>query len=126
MYSADMTIAEEEGTSLPTGECITQNQIIEEEINHVCCITEPIMKLEDYSSLNKLLRVTAWVKRFVRNFHSAEKQQGELCEHEIENAEKYWIRLTQLKSFPNEMKHLETKRGIGQNIKSSHFEALFG
>ena len=102
LHSADLTSAEEINTPLPTGECIAQNQVLEDS-EDVCSVTEPILKLKNYSSLNKLLRVTAWVMRFVHNLRNTEKQRGELCAQEIEAAEKYWIRLTQVKSFSKEM-----------------------
>lgn len=85
LRTADMTSAEETNTPLLTGECIAQNQIIEDG-EDVCSVTEPILKLENYSSLNKLLRVTAWARRFVHNLRNIEKQRGELCAQEIEAA----------------------------------------
>lgn len=60
----NVTSAEEMNTPLPTGECITQNQVTEDG-EDVHSVNEPILNLKNYSSLNKVLTVTAWAKRFV-------------------------------------------------------------
>ena len=47
--------------------------------------------LHKYSSYWKLLRVTAYVKRFVDNFKKTEKQNGLLKTEELQVAERFWI-----------------------------------
>ncbi len=116
LNSADITIAEEVNIRLPIGQYITQNQITEDG-EDVHSVIELILILENYSSLNKLLRITAWKKRFVHSLRNTEKSLGELCAQEIEAAEKYWIRLTQIKCFSKEMKQLETKKGLDRISK---------
>ena len=54
-----------------------------------------VMDVERFNSLNKLLRVTAWVRRFVNNLklkkEKRELKKGSLEVEEIKEAEKMWI-----------------------------------
>lgn len=56
---------------------------------------EPILEIERYSSYGRLVRVTAWVFRFIDNTRR-ENHKGPLTGKEVTNAEKYWIRQTQV------------------------------
>ncbi|XP_022809717.1 uncharacterized protein LOC111346708 [Stylophora pistillata] len=47
--------------------------------------------LHKYASYWKLLRVTAFVKRFIDNCRKCEKERGPLTTKEFEAAEKFWI-----------------------------------
>ena len=58
----------------------------EEEQNET---TDPL--LLKYASYWKLLRVTAFMKRFIDNCRKSEKQKGPLTTKEFEAAEKFWI-----------------------------------
>ena len=58
----------------------------EEEQNET---TDPL--LLKYASYWKLLRVTAYMKRFIDNCRKSEKQKGPLTTKEFEAAEKFWI-----------------------------------
>ncbi|XP_044027454.1 uncharacterized protein LOC122864200 isoform X2 [Siniperca chuatsi] len=49
--------------------------------------TEPLLNLEKDSRLKTVLRITAWVKRFVLNTRSKQKVQGVLTAEEINAAE---------------------------------------
>ena len=51
--------------------------------------TDPL--LVEYASYWKLLRVTAFLKRFIDNCRKSEKQKGPLTTKEFEAAEKFWI-----------------------------------
>ncbi len=44
---------------------------------------QPLFDLSQYSGLNKPLRITAWIKRFIHNTQSKERHSGELCIEEI-------------------------------------------
>ena len=44
-----------------------------------------------YASYQKLLRITAIVRRFIGNCKKEEKQKGPLTTEERQAAEKYWI-----------------------------------
>ena len=61
---------------------------------------------EKFSSLSKLLRVTAYVRRFVDRCKKKEIRTGEVTVEEIENAMKLWIKdeqgvIVKDKKFPN-------------------------
>ena len=43
----------------------------------------PVLCLEKYSKLNTVLRVTAWMKRFITNTRSSAKMSGELTAEEL-------------------------------------------
>ena len=60
---------------------------------------EHILRCEDFSTWKKLLRVTAYVKRFIKNCakrNSSERQFGPLEPQECKDAEDYWVRRAQL------------------------------
>lgn len=61
-----------------------------------------------YSSLKKLLRITAYVLQFARR--SKEKRSLELNAEEIRSAEELWIKSIQNESFPEEVCHLILNR----------------
>ena len=67
-----------------------------------------IIDANRYSSLTKLLHVTAYVLRFTRT--SKEKRGPELNAEEIRAAEELWIKSIQNQSFPEEVCHLMSKR----------------
>ena len=50
-----------------------------------------------FSSLKRLLRITAWVTRFTRNCRLAcqERKSGPLTAEELQETERYWVRVTQ-------------------------------
>ena len=49
------------------------------------------IKATDYSSMSRLLRVTAWANRFVHNTRTKEKQKVWLDNKELKKARKQWI-----------------------------------
>ena len=59
---------------------------------------------EKFSSLSRLLRITAWVRRFLTNCKLSKERQKKcnvLGKNEISDAEIYWIRRAQSEAFPN-------------------------
>ncbi|XP_078363900.1 uncharacterized protein LOC144648138 [Oculina patagonica] len=62
-------------------------------------IISTVVEIGKFSKLGKLLRVTAWVKRFLVNLRSTargtERGKGMLCRREILEAERMWIRSSQ-------------------------------
>ncbi|XP_064475627.1 uncharacterized protein LOC135389519 [Ornithodoros turicata] len=79
----------------------------------------PIMNADRYSSLHKLLLVTAWVLRFLHNStHTSQKKTGVLTAEEISAAEQYWILTAQLESFGP---HPTTHKSL-QNVSLFHDE----
>ena len=63
--------------------------------------------LHRYSSYWKLLRVTAYVKRFVNNCKETEKQKGPLKTEELQAAERFWITQAQAVRAPKSGVNLE-------------------
>ena len=59
---------------------------------------------EKFSSLTRLLRVTAWIKRFRTNCKLEKEQRTKsdiLGQNEISDAEIYWLQRTQTEAFPS-------------------------
>lgn len=57
------------------------------------------IKSENYSSISKLLRVTALVIRFINNLKRSSCNKGPLTSSELNEAEKMWIVYSQRKNF---------------------------
>lgn len=82
-------------------------------------ICEPILKLERYSKLKRVLRVTAWIRRFIANAKTTmqPKMQGELTANELLDAEKYWIKVAQHHSFHQEVQRLKVGKPMMNDSK---------
>ncbi|GFQ75841.1 integrase catalytic domain-containing protein [Trichonephila clavata] len=66
--------------------------------------TTSVINLTKYSSVQKLLRCTGWVLRFVHNIRNRlNKRCNELTAEEIDGAENFWIRLVQKDDFAEEV-----------------------
>ena len=65
-----------------------ERQLLAKEEEKNCIVGQLLHK---YSSFWKLLRVTAYVKRFINNCAKTEKQKGPLKIEEFQAAEKFWI-----------------------------------
>ncbi|XP_011861147.1 PREDICTED: uncharacterized protein LOC105558193 [Vollenhovia emeryi] len=87
----------------------SQGDILEERSTHVSVITpgkstEPWDLLRRYSSLTRLLRITAWCRRSVTRFRRAlNVSSGPLTTHELEAAMNFWIRAIQQSHFYHEL-----------------------
>lgn len=68
---------------------------------------DPLLKLENYSKLRTVLRVTAWIKRFIHNSQSKEKRQGELTAEELSEAERHCILEAQNQHFQREISEIK-------------------
>ncbi|KAL0150932.1 hypothetical protein M9458_053851 [Cirrhinus mrigala] len=79
--------------------------------------TEPLLDLAKYSKLKTVLRITAWIKRFITNTRSRCKIQGELSTNELITAEIYWVRITQEQSFSKEMHLLKSSQMVDKDSK---------
>ena len=74
-----------------------------EEINSSTNVNDRLLP-EKFSSFSRLLRITAWVKRFLKNCqlpNEQRKKNNVLQRAEISDAETFWIRRTQAEAFPN-------------------------
>lgn len=79
--------------------------------------TEPVLDLPKYSKLKKVLRVTAWIKRFVHNTSSNSRRRGELTAEEMFESEKYWTKVTQVCSFSHEISLLKAGKTLNSDSK---------
>ncbi|GBN74693.1 hypothetical protein AVEN_206945-1, partial [Araneus ventricosus] len=78
---------------------------------------EPVLDIQKFSNLHKLLRVTAYVFRFVKNSRSEEKTVGHLSTQELSSAMDYWIKLSQFQCFSNEINCIKCNKCIDKSSK---------
>ncbi|GFS72151.1 uncharacterized protein NPIL_306741 [Nephila pilipes] len=83
--------------------------------------TETFIDISRYSSYTKLLRVTAWILRFVHNCKSHLRIIHELNCNEIEKAKDYWIQTVQRQCFSAEINALKEERSLQKKSKISCF-----
>ena len=57
------------------------------------------VKPEDYSSLNHLLRVTAWLLRFINNSRGRKLKEDNLIARELQTAKNLWEKRSQGEKF---------------------------
>ncbi|GBL77967.1 hypothetical protein AVEN_143292-1 [Araneus ventricosus] len=77
--------------------------------------SEKLLVLENYSSLRRLYRVTAWIKRFIKRVKKIVTTKGPLTTEELEEAEMHWIQVEQRQCYSEEF---ETLAGVGQVKKN--------
>ena len=69
-----------------------------------------VINLHDFSSIQTLLRVTAWVLRFENNIKKKkEKRYGTLSVSELDSAQALWIVNCQSYMYPKELANLQAK-----------------
>nr|XP_022902869.1 uncharacterized protein LOC111415413 [Onthophagus taurus] len=78
--------------------------------------TQPIFPLEKYGIYEKIMRITAYVIRFIKLTKKMYKSKR-LSTQDLNEADTYWIKYIQEKDFPNELKAL--KRGMPIQSSSS-------
>ncbi|XP_075559900.1 uncharacterized protein LOC142591457 [Dermacentor variabilis] len=90
--TADMIIAEEERRTLRV---------------HNVTVKESVLPLQKYSSLSRLVRVTAWVLRFFHNaMHPGQKYEGPITTEEVQKAHTCLILQVQFEAFQEELQCL--------------------
>ncbi|GFU29865.1 uncharacterized protein TNCV_1686731 [Trichonephila clavipes] len=73
--------------------------------------TASIINLSKFSSLQKLLRVTSWLLRFVHNIRNRfNKRSDDLSTKEIDGVEKFWNQLVQRDAFAEEVNCLRARK----------------
>lgn len=70
---------------------------------HVNKPTLSLMEAGRYSRLNRLLRITAWVKWFVADCRVGGTYRGSLTVEELANTELYWVTLSQRDGYAKKM-----------------------
>ncbi|GIX94900.1 reverse transcriptase [Caerostris darwini] len=74
--------------------------------------TEMILDENKYSNLGKLLRVTAWVKRFVAKLRKKTCESGTLSAAEIKEAGEYRVRRVQLENYCSDIQVLKENKPV--------------
>uniref|UniRef100_L7LXX7 Putative tick transposon n=1 Tax=Rhipicephalus pulchellus TaxID=72859 RepID=L7LXX7_RHIPC len=78
---------------------------------------------EKYSSWIKMVRVTAWIRRFVNNCRSANhRRHGALSTQEVQEAEYLWFRQAQTDTYGKEIAHLTAGHSLekSSSIRELH------
>ncbi|XP_065195498.1 uncharacterized protein LOC135826823 [Sycon ciliatum] len=70
------------------------------------------LKPERYSDWLRLVRVTAWVMRFIGNSAGRTRITSELTAAEISDAEQLWIAQAQSEAFSDELKSVRNKQAV--------------
>ncbi|GBN83052.1 hypothetical protein AVEN_39403-1 [Araneus ventricosus] len=78
--------------------------------------SEKLLVLENYSSLRRLCRVTACIKRFIKRVRRIVSIKDSLTTEELEVAEIYWMQVEKRQCYSEEF---ETLAGVGQVRKNS-------
>ncbi|GBL87074.1 hypothetical protein AVEN_218769-1 [Araneus ventricosus] len=80
---------------------------------------QPLLNLENYSDLDKVLRITSYALRFVNNCRpNREKVIGNLTANELINAEKYWVRCVQQTGFETEYEEIKHHKSVTRSLFS--------
>ena len=77
---------------------------------------EPVISFDRYSSLSRILRIVAWILRFVNNCRSIRCQAAEAAPYlttaELSAAERYLIKFSQEAHFATEIALLKAKKSL--------------
>ncbi|KAL3205482.1 hypothetical protein MRX96_040775 [Rhipicephalus microplus] len=74
---------------------------------------EAVLKVEEFSSCSRVVRLTAWVRRFVNNCRRGkERKGGPLRAEEVIDAERYWLATTQGEAFSDDISNLKAQRPL--------------
>ena len=80
------------------------------------------VKPEDYSSLNHLLRVTAWVLRFMKNLRGRKVKENDSITRELQTAKNFWEKEAKEKSLMlslqalSQTKETNSKKQLGLKL----------
>ncbi|GFR33482.1 integrase catalytic domain-containing protein [Trichonephila clavata] len=78
---------------------------------------EKIIDPDKYSSLLKLLRVTAYIFRFVNAFRRKDFEKGPLASEELFNTEIFWVKVTQNDFYSSEITCLKSDKPLQKDSK---------
>ncbi|GBM44587.1 hypothetical protein AVEN_250566-1 [Araneus ventricosus] len=95
-----------------------ERRIIQDEIstflNESLSNSAPLLDVNKYRCLNKLLRVTSWVFRFIHYTRNDIKRYDVISAEELDGAENYWRKTTQGEVFAEEIAHLKQGNRISK------------
>ncbi|GIY56295.1 reverse transcriptase [Caerostris darwini] len=79
--------------------------------------TEIILDENEFSNLGKLLRVTAWMKRFVAKLKKKTCESGTLSAAAIKEAEEYRVKRVQLENYCSDIQILKKNKPVPPHSK---------
>ena len=90
-----------------------------EEADEICSHTavvsaQSLIPLDQFSSFTHLVRVTAWMFRFVCNSRGVTHHSGSLSATEVNKAEVHWQATSQSHSFQKEIESLKKKKVVSR------------
>ncbi|GFT76141.1 uncharacterized protein NPIL_282091 [Nephila pilipes] len=86
-----------------------------------CILPSKLSNLKNWCYYTKLLRVTAWIQRFLHNCRNDERFLFELTAEELQKAKDYWILNVQQQCLKTEMEALRNKRPLPTTSKIERF-----
>ncbi|XP_054709062.1 uncharacterized protein LOC129218764 [Uloborus diversus] len=92
-------------------------ELLKVSVNTVVSSYSPVLKVNDFSNFKKLLRVTAWVLRFISKSRKLSIEKGPLSAIELQEAEKMWIKTVQWEVFREEIQRLQKNQQISKSSK---------
>ncbi|XP_054724195.1 uncharacterized protein LOC129234242 [Uloborus diversus] len=92
-------------------------ELLKVSVNTVVSSYSPVLKVNDFSNFKKLLRVTAWVLRFISKSRKLSIEKGPLSAIELQEAEAMWIKTVQWEVFREEIQRLQKNQQISKSSK---------
>ncbi|XP_054719217.1 uncharacterized protein LOC129228560 [Uloborus diversus] len=92
-------------------------ELLKVSVNTVVSSYSPVLKVNDFSNFKKLLRVTAWVLRFISKSRKLSIEKGPLSAIELQEAEEMWIKTVQWEVFREEIQRLQKNQQISKSSK---------
>ncbi|GFR30583.1 DUF5641 domain-containing protein [Trichonephila clavata] len=90
-----------------------------------CAVNKPILNIEDFSTLRRLLRVTSFVFRFIYNArNSNNRRSGPITSSETSKALIYFIKMSQENSFSSEINNIKLNKSVNKNSKLCNFNVM--
>ncbi|GFR02557.1 hypothetical protein TNCT_490321 [Trichonephila clavata] len=86
-----------------------------------CAVNKPILNIEDFSTLRRLLRVTSFVFRFINNARNSNRRSGPITSSETSKPLIYFIKMAQESSFSSEINNIKLNKSVNKNSKLCNF-----
>lgn len=85
-----------------------------------------LIECERFSSLTKLLRMTAWILRYVKKLKKESDRSGDLSAEEVQQAERYLLRIEQRTHFSAEADCVATLKPFPAQSPIGELRLFFG
>ncbi|GFR21716.1 DUF5641 domain-containing protein [Trichonephila clavata] len=89
-----------------------------------CAVKKPILNIEDFSTLRRLLRVTSFVFRFIYNARNSNRRSGPITSSETSKALIYFTKMSQENSFSSEIYNIKLNKSVNKNSKLCNFNVM--